>query len=200
MGNGAATNRAFAELEAFHQATLANDIAGAMRLIAGNGMPLYFRGVTAPVVQWLSSLTHAVLNTYAICLTLDMAIGSDFSWWSLTGADIFERQTQSKLLKRRIDEGFSFGLSKQDIVGGITEALSIWSNAEDWAENLFAQLERDSAQAWDDDWDEESEEDSGEDSERGGLTDLETDCHQRLECVALLPFVTKYLRQVVCDT
>lgn len=52
------------EVEAFHQATLANDIVGAMRLIEGNGMPLYFRGVTAPVVHWLSNLTHAALNTY----------------------------------------------------------------------------------------------------------------------------------------
>jgi LuxR family maltose regulon positive regulatory protein len=52
------------EVEAFHQATLANEIADAIRLIEGNGMPLYFRGVTAPVVQWLSSLTHTTLNTY----------------------------------------------------------------------------------------------------------------------------------------
>jgi LuxR family maltose regulon positive regulatory protein len=52
------------EVEAFHQLTLANDIAGAMRLIEGNGMPLYFRRVTAPVVQWLSSLTPRVLNSY----------------------------------------------------------------------------------------------------------------------------------------
>ncbi|MEI8169274.1 MAG: LuxR C-terminal-related transcriptional regulator [Rhodoferax sp.] len=51
------------EVEAFHQATLANDITGAMRLIEGNGMPLYFRGVTAPVVQWLSSLTTTVLDS-----------------------------------------------------------------------------------------------------------------------------------------
>jgi len=52
------------EIEAFHQVTLANDIPGAMRLIEGNGMPLYFRGVTAPVVQWLTSLTPRVLNSY----------------------------------------------------------------------------------------------------------------------------------------
>jgi LuxR family maltose regulon positive regulatory protein len=51
------------EVEAFHQATLANDMAGAMRLIEGNGMPLYFRGVTAPVVQWLTSLTPTVLKS-----------------------------------------------------------------------------------------------------------------------------------------
>ena len=52
------------ELEAFHQATLANDFDNAIRLIEGNGMPLYFRGLTAPVVQWLSSLTPKVLNSY----------------------------------------------------------------------------------------------------------------------------------------
>ncbi len=52
------------EVEAFHQATLSNDLHNAMRLIEGNGMPLYFRGLTAPVVQWLSSLTPRVLNSY----------------------------------------------------------------------------------------------------------------------------------------
>jgi LuxR family maltose regulon positive regulatory protein len=52
------------EVEAFHQATLAKDIVGAMRLIEGNGMPFYFRGVTAPVVHWLSSLPQAALNTH----------------------------------------------------------------------------------------------------------------------------------------
>jgi LuxR family transcriptional regulator, maltose regulon positive regulatory protein len=52
------------EVEAFYQATLANDLHNAMRLIEGNGMPLYFRGVTAPVVQWLSSLTPKVMNSY----------------------------------------------------------------------------------------------------------------------------------------
>jgi LuxR family maltose regulon positive regulatory protein len=52
------------EVEAFHQATLANDLHNAMRLIEGNGMPLYFRGLTAPVVLWLSSLTPKVLNSY----------------------------------------------------------------------------------------------------------------------------------------
>jgi LuxR family maltose regulon positive regulatory protein len=51
------------ELEAFQQATLAQDMASAMRLIAGNGLPLYFRGVTAPVVQWLNTLTPAALNS-----------------------------------------------------------------------------------------------------------------------------------------
>lgn len=52
------------DVEAFQQAALANDLPGAIRLIDGNGMPLYFRGETAPVVQWLSSLPHAALNSH----------------------------------------------------------------------------------------------------------------------------------------
>jgi LuxR family maltose regulon positive regulatory protein len=51
------------EVEAFQQATLANDFPAAIRLIAGQGMPLYFRGQTAPVVQWLSSLPQSTLNS-----------------------------------------------------------------------------------------------------------------------------------------
>jgi LuxR family maltose regulon positive regulatory protein len=52
------------ELEAFHQATQAQQLGDALRLIEGKGMPLYFRGVTAPVVHWLSSLTPAALNSH----------------------------------------------------------------------------------------------------------------------------------------
>jgi LuxR family maltose regulon positive regulatory protein len=52
------------ELEAFHQATQSKHMGDAMRLIEGNGMPLYFRGVTTPVVHWLSSLTPAALSGY----------------------------------------------------------------------------------------------------------------------------------------
>ena len=52
------------EVEAFHQATLANDMNLAIRLIEGNGMPLYFRGATAPVAHWLSNLTQSTLNTH----------------------------------------------------------------------------------------------------------------------------------------
>jgi LuxR family maltose regulon positive regulatory protein len=87
------------EIEAFHQATLANDIPGAMRLIEGNGMPLYFRGVTAPVVHWLSSLPVTTLNTYPFLWVV-------FSWSllfagqpgqieeKLNGAEAAMRKTQ----------------------------------------------------------------------------------------------------------
>lgn len=64
------------EIEAFHHATLANDIDRAERLIAGNGMPLHFRGAGAVVMSWLSSLPETVLEerpslwiTHAMVLT-----------------------------------------------------------------------------------------------------------------------------------
>src|SRR6266566_5103616 len=50
------------EIEAFHHAANANDIARAERLIEGEGMPLHFRGAGAPVRSWLESLPTAVLN------------------------------------------------------------------------------------------------------------------------------------------
>ncbi|HZR44330.1 MAG TPA: LuxR C-terminal-related transcriptional regulator [Ktedonobacteraceae bacterium] len=50
------------EIEAFHHATVANDIERAERLIVGKWMPLHFRGAVAPVLHWLESLPKAVLD------------------------------------------------------------------------------------------------------------------------------------------
>src|SRR5438876_366799 len=50
------------EIEAFHHAANANDVARAERLIEGEGVPLHFRGAGAPVRNWLESLPAAVLN------------------------------------------------------------------------------------------------------------------------------------------
>jgi hypothetical protein len=120
----------------------------------------------------LDALPLNVRIGYRTCLCLDMEIEGDFSWWKLEGADIYELVEKSPYLKNRINEGLSAGLSKDDIVRGITAAMSIWSTAEDWAEALFAQFKRVSAE----DWVEDSQEDSGDDSESCGFTDLEADC------------------------
>ncbi len=50
------------EVEAFQHAALAGDLDRTERLIDGNGMPLHFRGVTAPVLRWLDSLPFSVMN------------------------------------------------------------------------------------------------------------------------------------------
>src|SRR2546423_2024703 len=65
------------EIEAFHHAAAAHDVARAERLIEGEGMPLQFRGAGAPVLKWLESLPTTVLNarpslwvTYASALVM----------------------------------------------------------------------------------------------------------------------------------
>jgi LuxR family maltose regulon positive regulatory protein len=47
------------ELEAFQHATAAHDVERAVRLIEGDGLPLYFRGEATPVRLWLESLPEA---------------------------------------------------------------------------------------------------------------------------------------------
>ena len=51
-------------VEAFQLALSASDIDRAIRLIDGDGMPLYFRGAMAPVVQSLQGLPHSVLDSH----------------------------------------------------------------------------------------------------------------------------------------
>jgi LuxR family maltose regulon positive regulatory protein len=51
------------EVEAFHHAAVANDLERAERLIEGKGMPLSFRGVVTPVLDWLESLPKTVLDS-----------------------------------------------------------------------------------------------------------------------------------------
>ncbi|MCB8943071.1 MAG: LuxR family transcriptional regulator [Ardenticatenaceae bacterium] len=65
------------ELEAFHHAVEAHDVARAVQLIEGEGLPLYFRGEAIPVRNWLESLPEAEFKarpslwvTYASVLTL----------------------------------------------------------------------------------------------------------------------------------
>ena len=50
------------EIEAFEHAAAANDVARAERLVEGEGMPLYYRGGVAPVLNWLESLPTTILD------------------------------------------------------------------------------------------------------------------------------------------
>jgi LuxR family transcriptional regulator, maltose regulon positive regulatory protein len=50
------------EIESFHHAASANDVGRAARLIEGGGIPLYFRGAVAPVLNWIKSLPVEALN------------------------------------------------------------------------------------------------------------------------------------------
>ena len=49
-------------VEAFQHAAAAGDLDRAERLIENKGMPLHFKGATAPVLRWLDSLPFSVMN------------------------------------------------------------------------------------------------------------------------------------------
>lgn len=48
--------------EAFHHATVANDVARAERLIESKGMALHLHSVAMPILEWLASLPKTVLD------------------------------------------------------------------------------------------------------------------------------------------
>jgi LuxR family maltose regulon positive regulatory protein len=52
------------EIEAFQHAIAANDIERAVHLIEGNGVPLYFRGAVALVLDWIKTLSVEDLNQH----------------------------------------------------------------------------------------------------------------------------------------
>ena len=49
-------------LEAFQHAATAADIARAERLITGRSTPLYFQGITAPIINWIDGLPESTLQ------------------------------------------------------------------------------------------------------------------------------------------
>ncbi|MAU12902.1 MAG: LuxR family transcriptional regulator [Anaerolineaceae bacterium] len=52
------------ELEAFQHAIASNDIERAERLIESQGTPLYLRGIVKPILYWLESLPHHILDAH----------------------------------------------------------------------------------------------------------------------------------------
>ena len=52
------------DLEAFRHATAGHDVARAVRLIRGHGLPLYVRGALAPITAWLASLPADTLDAW----------------------------------------------------------------------------------------------------------------------------------------
>lgn len=52
------------ELEAFQHAIAINDVERAERLIESQGTPLYLRGIVKPILHWLESLPHHVLDAH----------------------------------------------------------------------------------------------------------------------------------------
>ena len=122
------------EIDAFHHAAAANDIERAERLIEGKGMPLYFRGAMAPVLQWLESLPAAVLDarpslwvTYASSLMMSGKPGG------------VERKLQAAEAALRSAEPDG---QTRNLVGHIAAMRALVAASRNEAETMIAQSRR----------------------------------------------------------
>jgi LuxR family maltose regulon positive regulatory protein len=104
-------------VEAFQHALAAGDIDRAIRLIDGDGMPLYFRGAMAPVVQSLQGLPHSVLDSHP-CLWVMLAWALMISGYPTQMAVKLEGAVQA-LQRGADDEG------TRDLWGQVA-ALKAW--------------------------------------------------------------------------
>lgn len=98
------------EIEAFHHAAAANDFERAARLVEGDGMPLHYRGATASVLNWLTSLSTTLLDTQPSL------------WVTYASVLMFTGQpgVEEKLLSAEAAlQGTEFNDKTQDLVGQI---------------------------------------------------------------------------------
>jgi LuxR family maltose regulon positive regulatory protein len=99
------------EIEAFHHAAAAHDIPRAERLIEGGGMPLYFRGVLVPVLNWLKSLPTEALDARPAL------------WTAWASATLATGQAEDAIEKLRAAESALEGVPRdgktRDVVGRI---------------------------------------------------------------------------------
>jgi LuxR family transcriptional regulator, maltose regulon positive regulatory protein len=122
------------ELEAFHHAAAAHDMASAERLIEGEGVPLYFRGAGAPVLRWLESLPMAALNARP-------------SLW-LTYASALMTNGQHTAVEQKLQgaekalQGADLDEKTQDLVGRIASMRATLAIIQHEVEEIITQSRR----------------------------------------------------------
>jgi LuxR family maltose regulon positive regulatory protein len=122
------------ELEAFHHAAAANDVARAERLIEGKGMPLHFRGAVAPVLNWLASLPSTVLEAWPSLLTAYASV------LLVTGQ---ARGAEQKLLAaEKALQGAEPDDTPRDLIGRIAAIRATAAASQYEAETIIAQSRR----------------------------------------------------------
>jgi len=126
------------ELEAFHHATAANDIARAERLIEGNGIPLHLRGAVITILNWLASLPTSILNA------------RPWLWWRhaslllvnghTTGVAEKLHAAETALQSTELDE--RLGDKTRNFVGRIATARAVLALTRYDAETMLVQSRR----------------------------------------------------------
>ena len=123
------------EIEAFQHAVAAADVPRAERLMAGDGMPLQFRGAMLPVMNWLGSLDTAVLDarpslriTYAAALTM-------------SGQPIAEIEAILQAAESGLDDATS-DETMRDLIGQIAAIRAMLAIPNNQLDVIGAQSER----------------------------------------------------------
>ncbi len=122
------------EIEAFHHAVAANDVEHAARLVEGKGMPLFFRGAVAPVLNWLASLPTTVLDARPSL------------WVMYASALLFASQVSGVEQKLQAAEaalqGGDLNAKTRDLIGHIASIRATLAVVQHQVETILAQSRR----------------------------------------------------------
>ena len=105
-------------LEAFQHAAAAGDLDRAAHLIEGNGMPLYFRGGSKPVLNWFGSLPQQVLAANPV-LMVNYAGALMITGTQINGIEEMLQTAENALETRPIDD------KTDDLIGHIATIRSM---------------------------------------------------------------------------
>jgi LuxR family maltose regulon positive regulatory protein len=122
------------EVDAFHHATVAQDYERTSRLIDGKGMPLYFRGIITPLLQWFSSLPTEVLDA-------NPQLWVTYAWSCLISGH--PSGVEEKLLAAEKSLQFApFDAKTQDLTGNICAMRSCLATLQNKVDVMLALSDR----------------------------------------------------------
>ncbi|OAB43894.1 LuxR C-terminal-related transcriptional regulator [Paenibacillus antarcticus] len=119
------------DIEAFNHAVIANDIHRGVRLIEGEGMPLFFRGAVIPVMNWLTSMSQEEMDASPSLWV--MFASSLLLVGQLTGVEMKLQAAEKALHSAERDEKTS------DLIGHIASIRATLAVSKHQAETIIAE-------------------------------------------------------------
>jgi LuxR family maltose regulon positive regulatory protein len=122
------------ETEAFKHAAAANDVARAERLIEGDGLPVSFRGVVTPVLDWLSSLPTTMLDARP-------SLWVTYAMTELTAGQTVSVEEKLKAAEAAL-EGAELDDKTRDLIGRIANTRANLAVGHRQLETIITQSQR----------------------------------------------------------
>lgn len=123
-------------ISAFQHAVAANDVDRAYRLMQGEGMPLQYRGVITPVMNWLASLPEVTLNARP-ALWVQFA-----SVLTMAGQPINVVEDKLGSAEAALETGAIEEDRARDLIGHIAAIRAMLALTQNRAETMIQQSER----------------------------------------------------------